>query len=75
MLARRLIRAYHDVVHNGHDVLGSLCDLELVAVRAMLHEMWHSMRLMDIGNLVLDIDEELQRRARAKLPDHASADV
>ncbi len=68
IIARRLIRAYHDVVARGPEVFPTLTIVELVAVRAMLHEMWDAMSLMNAGNLVLFIDEELTRRRRGAPP-------
>ena len=61
----RLVRIYHDVLARGDAALPALADDELWAAREMLLEMWDSFSLMQVGNLIIVIDEELARRGAA----------
>ncbi len=74
-MARRLIHAYHSVLDRGDEVLPSLSDPELAAVREMLMEMWDSFTLMRVGNLVIFIDEEIARRAAATARSNANGEA
>jgi hypothetical protein len=63
--ARRCIRVYCAFLHGKHPDsvdLSSLSNKELAVLREMVIEMYDFYPLMDVGNCVLLIDDEIHRR-------------
>jgi len=65
--ARRCIRVYCALLHGQHPEtvdLSSLSAIELAVLREMVIEMYDSYPLMEVGNCVLLIDDEIHRSER-----------
>ena len=63
--ARRCIRAYMDVLHKGlysDSVLAALSTSELTVLREMMLEMYDDYPVMEVGNAMLFVDDEIKRR-------------
>jgi hypothetical protein len=63
--ARRCIRAYVDVLHKGlysDSVLAALSTAEMAVLREMVLEMYDDYPVMEVGNCILFIDDEINRR-------------
>jgi len=75
--ARRCIRAYCALLHRPQRAnlvdLSSLSNMEVAVLREMVMEMFESYRLMEVGNCVLFIDDEIQRRKDCAGPESETA--
>ena len=63
--ARRCIRAYMDVLHKGlysDSILSALSTTELSILREMMLEMYDDYPVMEVGNAILFVDDEIKQR-------------
>ena len=63
--ARRCIRAYMDLLHGGlyaDSIVSALSTTEMAVLREMVLEMYDDYPVMEVGNCILFIDDEINRR-------------
>jgi hypothetical protein len=63
--ARRCIRAYMDLLHGGlyaDSIVSTLSTAEMAVLREMVLEMYDDYPVMEVGNCILFIDDEINRR-------------
>lgn len=66
-IALRCMRVYMDLLHRGlyeESMLSTLSTLELAVVREMMLAMYDDYDVMNVGNAILFVDDEIKRRGK-----------
>ena len=64
-IALRCMRVYMDLLHKGlysDVILSALSTTEIAVLREMMLEMYDDYDVMNVGNAILFVDDELKRR-------------